>query len=160
VGRRRQPPSGDARAECRQTASGNPQGSVRTGARPMTPSSKKAHDTVDAYIARAPATARAKLEELRAAIRSVAPDAIELVAYKMPGLAYPGYPGMGVFAWFPLYTSHITLFLRPPTVADHQKELGKYQTTKSGVRLPLDQKIPTPLVRKLVRASIRIMKAA
>jgi uncharacterized protein YdhG (YjbR/CyaY superfamily) len=124
----------------------------------MSERSRESKDTVDAYIARAPVAARNQLKELRAAIRSIAPDANELIAYKMPGFAYPGYGGMGVFVWFALYSRHISLFLRPPTIADHQEELAKYQTTKNAVRLPLDQKIPIPLVRKLVRASIRIMK--
>jgi len=114
---------------------------------------------VDAYIVRAPPEARAQLEKLRAAIRSVAPGAQELVSYRMPGHAYPGYPGMGVFVWYALFTKHIGLFLRPPTVTDHQTELAGYKTTKSGIQIPLDQDIPTALVRKLVRSSIRIMKA-
>jgi uncharacterized protein YdhG (YjbR/CyaY superfamily) len=124
----------------------------------MPRSAKVAKDPVGEYIARAPPEARAQLERLRATIRSTAPDADELVAYRMPGFAYPGYPGMGVFAWYAWYTKHISLFVRPPTIADHQRDLRGYQTTKNAVRLPLSQKIPTSLVRKLVRASIRVMK--
>jgi len=115
-------------------------------------------DTVPAYIARAPAEARAQLEQLRATIRSVAPDATELVSYRMPGYAYPGHSGGGVFVWFALYRSHISLFLRSAAIADHHRELANYTTTKSAVHLPLSQKIPRALVRKLVRASLRHMK--
>ncbi|OLE85887.1 MAG: hypothetical protein AUF79_15965 [Crenarchaeota archaeon 13_1_20CM_2_51_8] len=35
---------------------------------------------------------------------------------------------------------------------------SKYATTKSVVRFPLYQNIPVPLVKKLVKASVRIMK--
>ena len=124
----------------------------------MPPGTSGGKDTVDAYIARAPAEVRPQLKTLRAAIRSVAPDADELVSYRMPGYAYPGYSGKGVFVWFALYRNHIGLYLRLPTVADHQRDLAKYQTTKSAVHIPLDQPVPVALVRKLVRASVRHMK--
>jgi uncharacterized protein YdhG (YjbR/CyaY superfamily) len=124
----------------------------------MSPASIASNDAVGEYIARAPAEVRAQLEQVRSTIRAVAPGAVELVSYRMPGYAYPGYSGGGVFVWFALFKTHISLFLRVPTVADHRKELANYQTTKSAVHLPLDQKIPGPLIRKLVRASIRIMK--
>jgi len=61
--------------------------------------------------------------------------------------------------WFALQSGHIGLYLRPPTVENHRRELAKYGTTKSAVHLPLKAEIPVPLVQKLVQASLRIMKA-
>jgi len=124
----------------------------------MPESSPKNEPKVDAYIARAPAGTREKLETLRRAIRSVAPDATEVVSYQMPGYSYPGYRYKGMFVWFGLQSGHIGLYLRPPTIENHRRELAKYGTTKSAVHLPLDEEIPTRLVHKLVRASLRIMK--
>lgn len=115
---------------------------------------------VDAYIAKCPKNIQSKLKEIRAAVREAAPGAIETTSYfQMPGYLYPGYDYNGMFAWFGFQKSYIRLLLRPPTIQDHEKELAGYTTTKAAVHLPLDNKIPVPLVKKLVKASVRIMKA-
>ena len=118
---------------------------------------------VDTYIQQCPKNAQVRLEEVRKAIREAAPDAVEGIRqFKIPSVAYPGYShGMydGVFVWYGLQRNHIGLYLRPPTVGDHKKDLAGYVTTKSAVHLPLDRKAPGPLIKKL-KASIRIMKEA
>ena len=114
---------------------------------------------VDAYIAKCPKSAQGKLKEIRAAIREVAPGATKTTSYfQMPGYYYPGYDYNGMFVWFGLQKSHISLLLRPPTIQDHEVELAGCATTKAAVHLPLDGRVPMPLVKKLVRASLRIMK--
>jgi len=92
---------------------------------------------------------QSKLREVRAAIMEAAPGAVESISYKM---AYYSYKGR--LAWFGLHTGHIGLYLRPPVVEEHKKELTNYQTTKSAVHLPLDKRTPTALIKKLVRASM------
>ena len=114
---------------------------------------------IDAYIRRAPTAARGPLGQVRRAIRSVAPDAVEVISYSMPGFSYPGYDYRGMFAWFALQNGYIGLYVRPPTIADHRRELAGYRTTKSAVHLPLDRPIPISLVRTLVRASRAAMRA-
>jgi len=104
---------------------------------------------VDAYISNAPQAARGKLREVRAAIRAVAPAAVESISYGMPGY------DKGRIAWFGLMKAHIGLYLRPPIIKEHARELAPYSTTKSAVHLPLDRKIPIPLIKKLVRARIK-----
>ena len=115
---------------------------------------------VDAYIARCPKDVQGRLKEIRSAIREAAPGATETTSYfRIPGYFYPGYDYNGMFAWFGLQKSYIRLLVRPPTIQDHKKELAGYATTKAAVHIPLDRKIPVPLVKKLVKASVRIMKA-
>lgn len=113
---------------------------------------------VDAYIARAPVAVRDKLERLRNGIRAAVPDATEVISYRMPGYSYPGYPYKGMLVWFGVQRSHIGLYLRPPTIENHRRELANYGTTKSAVHLPLDREIPLRLVQRLVRASARIVR--
>jgi len=111
------------------------------------PATNKAPKNVDDYISAAPLEVRDKLEEVRAAIREVAPTAVESISYQMP---YYNYKGR--LAWFGLQRRHIGLYLRPPVIEEHKKELAGYVTTKSAVHLPLDKKIPVSLVKKLVKA--------
>lgn len=111
---------------------------------------RKQTGTVDAYILAAPKEVQGKLREVRAAIKAVAPTAKESVSYRMPFYNYNGR-----LAWFGLHTTHIGLYLRPPVIAEHKRELAKYVTTKSAVHFPLDKKLPIPLIKKLVRARMK-----
>lgn len=111
---------------------------------------RESSKSVDAYIAAAPKTAQPKLKMVRAAIREAAPDATESISYRMPYYSYKGR-----LAWFGLHKSHIGLYLRPPVIQEHRAELVEYVTTKSAVHLPLDRKIPVPLIKKLVRARMK-----
>ena len=105
---------------------------------------------VDAYIAKAPKELRGKLKELRAAIKQVAPKAAESISYRMPFFNYKGR-----LAWFAPMKTHIGLYLRPPVIAEHKRELAGYTTTKSAVHLPLDKKLPISLIKKLVKARVK-----
>jgi len=120
---------------------------------------------VDAYIARCPKSAQVRLKEIRKAILEAVPDAVggirqfSIPSYSLPGSDYTGVYG-GVFVWFGLQSRHIGLYLRPPAIGDHRKELTGYVSTKSAVHLPLDEKVPAALVKKLVKASVRITEEA
>jgi len=107
-------------------------------------------ETVEDYIAAAPKETRAKLREVRKAIREAAPRATESISYRMPYYAYKGR-----MAWFGVFKEHIGLFIRPPVLEEHKAELKGYTMTKSSLHLPLDRKVPAPLVKKLIRAAAR-----
>lgn len=106
---------------------------------------------VEAYISGAPPEVRRKLREVREAILGAAPGAREGISYGIPSYDYKG-----MLAWFGLSKNHIGLYFRPPLVALHRKELAGYVTTKSAVRLPLDEDIPVSLVKRLVRARMKL----
>ena len=110
----------------------------------------KKEGTVDEYIAAAPAGVRAKLREMREAIRAAAPEAEESISYRIPYYSYRGR-----LVWFGLFSEHISLFVRPPVLQEHRDELKGYSRTKSALHLPLDRKIPSALVRELVKAAMK-----
>ena len=107
--------------------------------------------SVDAYIEAAPKEAQVKLREVRAAIRDVAPLARESISY---GMAY--YDFKGRLAWFGWHPGYVGLYLRPPVIEEHRDDLRGYVTTKSAVHLPLAEKTPVRLIKKLVVARMRI----
>jgi uncharacterized protein YdhG (YjbR/CyaY superfamily) len=111
---------------------------------------KKAARSVEEYIAAAPEEARAKLREIRAAIMEAAPKATEGISYQIPSYTYKG-----PLVWFGLMKEHVGLYVRPPVIEEHKKELAHYETTISAVRIPLDEEIPVKLVKRLVRARLR-----
>ncbi len=114
---------------------------------------------VDEYITKCPKDVQDKLKKVRAAIREVAPGSTETVGYfQMPGYSYEGYDYNEMFVWFSYKRPYVRLHVRPPVIQDHRKELAGYPTTKAIVSFPADKKVPIALVKKLVRASIKVMQ--
>jgi uncharacterized protein YdhG (YjbR/CyaY superfamily) len=114
---------------------------------------------VDEYIAQFSKEVQGKLQQIRAAIRDVAPGSTETVSYfQLPGYSYEGYDYSGMFAWFSYKKSDVRLHVRPPVIQDNKRELESYATTKAIVSFPVDQEVPIALVKKLVKASIKVMK--
>jgi uncharacterized protein YdhG (YjbR/CyaY superfamily) len=113
---------------------------------------KKAEESVDAYIAAVPPQERGMLKQLREVIKKTAPTAKESISYRMP---YYGYKGRLVY--FALMKNHIGLYIPPPILQNHKKELKAYSTSNSAtLRLPPDQKLPLALIRKLVKARMKM----
>jgi uncharacterized protein YdhG (YjbR/CyaY superfamily) len=109
---------------------------------------------VDEYIASAPKDIQNKLNQIRATIKEVAPTAIEGISYRMP---YYNYKGQ--LAWFSLMKSHIWLYLRPPLIEEHRKELAKYKTTKSAIHFAMHEELPILLIKKLIKARMKMNEA-
>jgi uncharacterized protein YdhG (YjbR/CyaY superfamily) len=105
---------------------------------------------VDAYIATAPAPARRRLREMRAAIRKAAPMAEERISYRMPYYHYKGR-----LAYFAAFKNHIGLYVPTPVVQEHKRELKDYETAAAAVRFPIHKPLPSALVQKLVKARAR-----
>jgi len=75
---------------------------------------------------------------------------VERISYGMPFYDYKGR-----LAYFGLAKAHIGLYIPPPVIEEHKKELADYETAKSTVRFPLDKKLPVTLIKKLVQARMK-----
>src|ERR1700742_4982884 len=114
---------------------------------------------VDKYIAKAPKAVQGRLREMRAAIREAAPGATERTDYfEWPGYSYEGYDYDGMFAWFSLKEPHLRLHVRPRVIQEHKKELAGFFTMKAVVGFPTDKAFSKALVKRLVKASVKVMK--
>jgi uncharacterized protein YdhG (YjbR/CyaY superfamily) len=107
--------------------------------------------TVDEYITNAPEEFQQKLKQLRQVIKECVPQAEEKISYGMP---YYGYKGR--LAYFALAKSHLGLYIPPPVIENHKSELKKYVTAKATIQFPLDQDLPLPLIKKLIKARANI----
>jgi len=105
---------------------------------------------VDAYIANAPQAARGKLRDIRRIIKDTAPRAAERISYGMPYYDYKGR-----LAYFRLAKHHVGLYVPPPVIEEHKKELKEYATATATVRFPLDKQLPAGLIKKLVLARLK-----
>jgi len=116
----------------------------------------KSWKSVDEYIASSPEKVRPKLKQIRAAIRQVAPDAVESISYGMAFYGYKGERGFtGRLCYFGLTKSSIAFYMRPRDLEARASEVEEYKTTKSALHFPLDEEIPVPLIKKLVRDAVR-----
>jgi uncharacterized protein YdhG (YjbR/CyaY superfamily) len=106
---------------------------------------------VDEYLAGLPKETRDALERLRATIRAAAPDATEVISYRVPTFKHHG--GLVGFAGF---ESHCSFFVMSPEAMEaHADELEPYDTAKATIRFAPDQPLPDALVKKLVEARIK-----
>lgn len=114
------------------------------------PARTRKSDAVDAYIATFPPGVRAVLRKIRATIRSAAPDAEEIISYRIPA-----YRQNGILIYFAGFRSHIGLF--PPVTGDAglQKALAPYRGPKGNLRLPLAEPMPYKLIERIVRLRVR-----
>ena len=115
--------------------------------------------TVDDYILQAPSELHSGLHAVRALIREVAPDAEERTDYfQLPGYSYPGYDYEGMFVWFSYKKLNIRLHVRPPVLENHKSKTSGLKQTKSIIDFSLSKELPEELIKKLVQASIDVMK--
>ena len=100
--------------------------------------------SIDEYIAAFPESMQKLLRELRAAIKSAAPDAQEKISYQMPTFYLNGN-----LVHFAAYKGHIGFYPTPSAMEGFSAELAAYETSKGAVRFPLDQPLPPDLVRRI-----------
>ncbi len=115
--------------------------------------SKKGASPVDAYIAGFPKDVQDGLRQVRQAIRDVAPDAEESIAYRIPAYKLHGR----ALVYFAGYARHIGLY--PVPAEAFAKEFAKYETSKGTVRFPHDKPMPLPLIKKVVRHMVKEVEA-
>jgi uncharacterized protein YdhG (YjbR/CyaY superfamily) len=101
---------------------------------------------VDEYLAGFTGEIRQKLDQLRALIRSAAPDAEEGIGYGMPA-----YKMNGILVYFAGTKSHIGFYPTGSGVAQFQHDLTGYSVSKGTIRFPIAQPLPVELIKRIVR---------
>ena len=103
--------------------------------------------SIDDYIAAQPVAIQPMLQQVRAQIRGLLPDASEAISYAMPTYKINGKN----IVHFAGYKQHIGIYPGSQVVAELQGELGGYKTSKGAVQLPLTESFPHPLIERIVR---------
>ncbi|HPS41862.1 MAG TPA: DUF1801 domain-containing protein [Anaerolineaceae bacterium] len=100
----------------------------------------------DEYIALFPLETQALLQEVRAAIKSAAPDAQEKISYQMPA-----FYQKGILVYFAAWKTHIGLYPASSGVERFREELADYEFTKGTIKFPNDKPLPLDLIKRIVR---------
>lgn len=110
----------------------------------------KAYESVEEYIKAQDKQVIDFLNEIRAAIKSAAPDAEEGISYGMPS-----YKQKGVLVYFAACKNHIGFYPTGKGVAEFQDLLTDYKTSKGAIQFPLDKKMPVALIKKIVKSRLK-----
>jgi uncharacterized protein YdhG (YjbR/CyaY superfamily) len=105
---------------------------------------------VDGYISQFSPDVQTILQDIRATIRAEAPDAEEIISYRMPAFRLHG-----ILVYFAAFQKHIGLY--PPVSGDKaiEKAIAPYVGEKGNLRFPLDRPIPLGLIRRIVRLRVK-----
>jgi len=111
---------------------------------------------IEKYLARMPPETRRDVQTIRAAIRAAAPRATEVFSYGIPGFRFDDRP----LVWYAGWKEHTSLYpLTAGMRRAHADELARYEQSKGTVRFPRTAKLPTALVKRLVKARIAEIRA-
>ena len=106
----------------------------------------KKFQSVDEYLSALSQPARDAAASLRQAIRQAAPQAEETISYNMPAFKWNG-----ILVWYAAFKKHIGFYPRPSAIAAFKVELARYKTSKGAIQFPIDEPIPTSLIKKMVK---------
>ena len=109
---------------------------------------------IDAYLSGLDEPKRSTLQQLREAIREIAPDAEECMSYGVPAFRLRGK----VIAGFAAFKNHVSYLPHSGSVFPALKiQTAGYQKSSGALRFPVDTPLPKALVEELV--SVRIAQA-
>ena len=110
---------------------------------------------IGGYIAALPPDVRKAVRTLGATIRTAAPGVEDAFSYGIPGFTFNGQR----FLWYAGWKKHTSLYPVSDAFAKAQGiSLAGYETSKGTIRFPLDEPLPLPLIRRIVRARLRDLK--
>jgi len=105
---------------------------------------------IDSYIAAQPAEIHGDLKAIRDLIRKLAPGAIEKIGY---GIAE--FNVNGPLVYFAAFKHHIGFYPTSSGIANFQKELVPYKSSRGAVQFPIGKPIPFAVIEKIVRFRLK-----
>ena len=103
---------------------------------------------VDTYIAALPPDQREALTALRARLRALLPDHLEVMSYAMPGFRQPGPKGK-MAVGYAAFAKHLGLYPHSGSVIP-KVDCTPFKTSKSGVLFSPDRPLPDTLLRAII----------
>ncbi|HEV8138452.1 MAG TPA: DUF1801 domain-containing protein [Pyrinomonadaceae bacterium] len=113
---------------------------------------KTAPKTVRGYLSAVPREQRAALEKLRRAIKSIVPDAVEVISYQIPTFKLNGR----MLVSYAAFKHHCSFFPGAGPIDMHANDLKAFQTSKGTIQFTPEHPLSTALVKKLVKTRIRL----
>jgi uncharacterized protein YdhG (YjbR/CyaY superfamily) len=108
-------------------------------------------NNIEEYIAGFPQETQEILEQVRATIKKVAPEAEETISYGMPSFTlHKTY-----LVYFAAFKNHIGFYPTPSGIKEFEKDFATYKTGKGSIQFPLDKPMPADLISRIVKFRIQ-----
>jgi uncharacterized protein YdhG (YjbR/CyaY superfamily) len=108
--------------------------------------------SVNEYIASFPPATQKVLEEVRAIVKSVAPDAREKISYQIAAFELNGRNLVHFAGW----KKHVSLYPVPAGSEAFERQIAKYVDGKGTVKFPLDEPLPVKLIERIVKLHLKV----
>ena len=109
--------------------------------------------TIAGYIRAAPREAQPHLRRLYSILKSVAPEARELIKWGTPFFVEPRF----LFA-FSAHKAHLNFVPTAAGLEPFRKELEGHKTTKGALQIPYNKPLPEDLVRRIAKYRLRVVR--
>lgn len=113
----------------------------------------KNQSSVEEYIATYPESVQLQLEQMRKAIRSVFPDAEEVISYGIPT-----FKQVRNLVHFGGYEKHIGFYPGAAAIKAFSEKIVGYKSAKGSVQFPLNEALPLELVTEICRYRLKLEK--
>lgn len=100
--------------------------------------------TVAEYINAAPKEAQGKLNEIRAILKKVAPNATEAIKW-----GSPVFEEKRILFAYSAFKSHLNFMPTRSSLKPFEKELSAYTTGKDTIQFPYNKPLPKGLIRRI-----------
>jgi uncharacterized protein YdhG (YjbR/CyaY superfamily) len=105
---------------------------------------------VDSYLAALPPDSRKALENIRKIVKSIAPDAEEIISYQMPGYRLNGRP----LIYFAAFKDHLSIFPGGYIADKYAADLKGFKTKKGTIQFTVEKPLPADLLKKIVKDKV------
>lgn len=107
---------------------------------------------VDAYIGTLPEHRRGPMQQLRDTIRAAAPEAEEVITYRMPGFTAGGR----FLVSYDAFKAHYSLFPASRVVVDAlSPEIAPHVKGRGTLQFRANEPLPLDLIRRVVEVRVR-----
>jgi uncharacterized protein YdhG (YjbR/CyaY superfamily) len=107
--------------------------------------------TVDEYMAQFVPETQVEMQKVRQTIIKAAPNAQEVISYKMPA-----YKFNGMLVYFAAYKNHIGFYPGADAIKLFNNEIIAYKWAKGSVQFPLNKPMPLALITKIVKYRVDV----
>ena len=97
------------------------------------------------YYSKFPEETQKILYTIRETIKTVAPNAEEVISYNMPA-----FKQNKVLVYFAAYNHHIGFYPTPSGIEKFKDELNGFKVAKGSVQFPFNKPIPYDIIKRIV----------
>jgi Uncharacterized conserved protein len=107
-------------------------------------------NNIDEYITASSPEVQQRLEQIRALIHSLAPNAQEVISYGMPA-----FKQKRVLVYFAAFKNHIGFYPTASGIEHFKAEFKNLKWSKGAIQFPINQPLPVDLISKIVEFRIK-----